>query len=286
MKRNIFICIVIAVFILLGIFVFKPTDKKVIQDPKNSTYQIEQILITLTDGKYEKETVPGSASKISVFMFGEPIKGDLNKDGKEDAGVILVYNSGGSGTFYYATVALNDGDKYNGTNAILLGDRIAPQTKEIKNGEFIVNYAERKPTDSMTVQPSIGVSKYLIIENGKLVENNNNKINIINGMKIEILKQGTGKETKNGDAVSVHYVGTLENGTKFDSSRDRGQPFSFSLGAGQVIEGWDKGVLGMKIGEVRKLTIPPEMGYGANGIPGAIPENATLIFEVELLGIK
>jgi len=108
----------------------------------------------------------------------------------------------------------------------------------------------------------------------------------IQGMKIEVLKQGSGQEAKNNDTVAVHYTGTLENGTKFDSSLDRGQPFEFTLGIGQVIQGWDKGVLGMKIGEKRKLTIPPEMGYGARGAGGVIPPNATLIFEVELLGIK
>ncbi|PIV41843.1 MAG: peptidylprolyl isomerase [Candidatus Nealsonbacteria bacterium CG_4_10_14_0_2_um_filter_40_15] len=105
-------------------------------------------------------------------------------------------------------------------------------------------------------------------------------------MKIEILKEGTGEEAKNGDTVSVHYTGTLEDGTKFDSSRDRGTPFSFILGAGRVIKGWDLGVAGMKIGEQRKLTIPSNLGYGTQGAGEVIPPNATLIFEVELLGIN
>jgi len=103
---------------------------------------------------------------------------------------------------------------------------------------------------------------------------------------INILKEGEGIGTKNGDSVSVHYVGTLENGTKFDSSIDRGQPFIFTLGAGKVISGWEIGVLGMKIGEKRKLTIPPELGYGKTGVPGVIPPDSVLIFEVELLGIN
>ena len=107
-----------------------------------------------------------------------------------------------------------------------------------------------------------------------------------NGLKIETLKEGTGEESKNGDMVSVHYTGTLEDGTKFDSSLDRGTPFEFKLGAGRVIKGWDLGVLGMKIGEKRRLTIPSDLGYGPNGIPGAIPPNAILIFEIELLDIN
>lgn len=96
---------------------------------------------------------------------------------------------------------------------------------------------------------------------------------------------GTGPAAKAGDRVSVHYVGTLSNGTKFDSSRDRGQPFSFALGRGQVIQGWDVGVAGMQVGGVRKLTIPPEEGYGSRGAGAVIPPNATLHFEVELLKI-
>lgn len=102
----------------------------------------------------------------------------------------------------------------------------------------------------------------------------------------ETLKQGDGAEAKAGKTVTVHYVGTLTDGSKFDSSRDRGEGFTFKLGAGQVIEGWDKGVAGMKIGEMRKLTIPPEMGYGARGFPPVIPANSTLIFEVELLEVR
>jgi FKBP-type peptidyl-prolyl cis-trans isomerase len=103
---------------------------------------------------------------------------------------------------------------------------------------------------------------------------------------IEDIKVGTGAEAKSGANVTVHYVGTLaSNGSKFDSSRDRGKGFSFKLGAGQVIQGWDKGVAGMKVGGLRKLTIPPHLAYGERGFPGAIPPNSTLVFEVELLSV-
>ena len=105
------------------------------------------------------------------------------------------------------------------------------------------------------------------------------------GLEIQDIKVGQGAEAKSGMTVSVHYVGTLTNGSKFDSSRDRGRGFSFKLGAGEVIKGWDQGVAGMKIGGLRKLTIPPELAYGDNGFPPVIPARATLVFEVELLGV-
>lgn len=107
----------------------------------------------------------------------------------------------------------------------------------------------------------------------------------ISKLETEDLQVGDGQEAKSGDVVKVHYTGTLTDGTVFDSSKDRGQPFTFTLGAGQVIQGWDLGFEGMRVGGRRKLTIPPELGYGERGVPGAIPANATLVFEVELLEI-
>ncbi len=105
-------------------------------------------------------------------------------------------------------------------------------------------------------------------------------------LKIEVLREGTGRAAEKGDIAVVHYIGTLLDGTKFDSSLDRGQPFSFVVGAGQVIQGWDQGVLGMKAGEKRGLILGSELAYGEYGAGGMIPPNATLIFEVELLEIN
>jgi FKBP-type peptidyl-prolyl cis-trans isomerase len=105
-------------------------------------------------------------------------------------------------------------------------------------------------------------------------------------LQIEEIVVGTGASPKSGQAVKVHYTGWLTNGKKFDSSVDRGQPFEFDIGVGQVIKGWDDGVMTMKVGGKRKLTIPPELGYGARGAGGVIPANATLVFEVELLGLE
>ncbi len=105
------------------------------------------------------------------------------------------------------------------------------------------------------------------------------------GLQYVVITEGDGAAPQTGNRVFVHYVGTLENGTKFDSSRDRGRPFDFVLGQGQVIKGWDEGVGMMKVGDRRKLIIPPDLGYGARGAGGVIPPNATLVFDVELLRI-
>ena len=105
-------------------------------------------------------------------------------------------------------------------------------------------------------------------------------------LKIEDIVVGTGADAVAGKSVTVHYTGWLVDGTKFDSSKDHGQPFTFQLGGGQVIKGWDQGVAGMKVGGKRKLTIPASLGYGDRGAGGVIPPGATLVFEVELLGVN
>lgn len=106
------------------------------------------------------------------------------------------------------------------------------------------------------------------------------------GLKYEDLVTGDGAEAAAGQTAVVHYTGWLTDGSKFDSSKDRNDPFSFGLGKGMVIRGWDEGVVGMRVGGTRKLTIPPELGYGARGAGGVIPPNATLVFEVELLELR
>jgi len=110
-------------------------------------------------------------------------------------------------------------------------------------------------------------------------------VDTLSGLQYDEIAEGAGAEAKSGQKVSVHYTGTLVDGKKFDSSRDRGKPFQFTLGVGQVIKGWDEGVAGMKVGGQRRLTIPPELGYGSRGAGGVIPPNATLIFDVELVKI-
>jgi peptidylprolyl isomerase len=114
----------------------------------------------------------------------------------------------------------------------------------------------------------------------------NSEVTTSSGLKYVDIKVGDGATPKKGQTVEVHYTGTLENGQKFDSSRDRNQTFKFQIGEGQVIQGWDEGLSTMKVGGSRKLIIPPNLGYGARGAGGVIPPNATLLFDVELVGVK
>lgn len=141
--------------------------------------------------------------------------------------------------------------------------------------------------DQLTSTPPAAT---ILTENNILIASDSmsdaNVVTTPSGLKYVELKEGTGATPERGQTVEVHYVGTLEDGTKFDSSRDRGQPFKFKIGVGQVIKGWDEGLSTMKVGGRRNLIIPPELGYGSRGAGGVIPPNATLLFDVELLGVK
>jgi hypothetical protein len=173
--------LVIVVLGLVGVFAYhvlkSSDDNRVVQvippvvsfDPANTTYTIDGQSVTLVNGKASVSAVPGSATQVTTSLFGKPTMGDLNHNSTTDAAVILVQNPGGSGTFYYVAAAIATASGTEGTNAILLGDRIAPQTLEIQNGTIIANYADRKPGQPMSKQPSVGVSKYFMFNGSELV---------------------------------------------------------------------------------------------------------------------
>lgn len=147
---------------------------------------------------------------------------------------------------------------------------------------------EVTPTQSIVASQTATINP---VDTTKLIamETNPNSEEVVttpSGLKYVELTEGSGATPKKGQTVVVHYTGTLEDGTKFDSSRDRNSPFSFKIGTGQVIKGWDEGLSTMKVGGRRQLIIPPELGYGARGAGGVIPPNATLLFDVELLKVS
>lgn len=156
-----YLYIIVGVVIIVA-FWFLRGD--LISDYKDAVYNIEGKSVDLENGVYEEQ----SFGRVSYF--GNEVRADLDSDGDEDIGFIIVHSSEGSGTFYYAAVAINNGGSYLGTNAILLGDRIAPQVTEFRDGELIFNYADRAKNDPMTMAPSIGVSKYIKVVGGNLVE--------------------------------------------------------------------------------------------------------------------
>lgn len=151
-------------------YFFRLADKKaVIVNPQNSTYVINGQNVTFINGRAEQEVAPGSASKTVTLYFGNEAVGDFNGDGMQDTAFILTQTAGGSGTFYYVALALGSQNGVTGTNAIFLGDRIAPQSTNFLNGEIVVNYVERKFDEPMTEIPSVGVSKYFQVIGERLV---------------------------------------------------------------------------------------------------------------------
>lgn len=141
-----------------------------VPDYKNATYIVDGTSITLVNGYAESPAAPGSASKLVTQYFGNEVTGDLTGDGTKSVAFLITQSGGGSGTFYYVVAALNAPSGPKGTNAILLGDRIAPQTTEIKDREIVVNYADRAAGEPMTAQPSVGVSRYFHLQGEMLVE--------------------------------------------------------------------------------------------------------------------
>lgn len=175
MKKGAAIIILCLGIIALGFFLKpKGVPKEIVvhvnDGYKNATYEIDGRNVALVNGVEQEEIAPDSASMLVTRYFGNEARGDLNGDGLEDVAFLLTEEGGGSGVFYYVVAAINTGDGYTGTSAVYLGDRIAPQTTEIRNGQIIVNYAERASNEAMTTAPSHGVSKYLKVQGKDLVE--------------------------------------------------------------------------------------------------------------------
>lgn len=163
---------VVTALVMVGIAgsYLSPREGRNALDPLNATYDIDGTRVTLTDGLAEQSIALDSASMLRAQTFGEPVRGDLDFDGDEDAAVILVVNFGGTGTFYYVAAATDARNGIEGTNAVLLGDRIAPQSLEIKNGVIVANYADRAPGEPFALPPSVGTTKYLMLRNGTLTD--------------------------------------------------------------------------------------------------------------------
>ena len=184
MNKTTWLIVVAVIIVIIGIFVYvgfskdqsqtltptNATSTVVTFDPLNATYTIDGHPVTFTNGRSNAATAPGSAEQITATIFDVAAPGDLNGDGKPDTAVILTQDTGGSGTFYYAAAAINTPTGAQGTNAILLGDRIAPQNISIQNDQVVVNYADRKPGEPFSTQPSVGVTKYLSYNSSTLEE--------------------------------------------------------------------------------------------------------------------
>ena len=179
MKKFIFIIVLIVVF-AIGIMKFSgktalvltptPAPAQISNDYKNIAYQIEGQEILLKNGSAETAAAPDSVETVTTQYFGNEVRGDFNNDGNQDVAFVLTQSGGGTGVFFYVVAAIKTASGYKGTNAVFLGDRIAPQTTEFKNGEIIVNYTDRKPNESFATDPSVGVSKYLKTNGLQLLE--------------------------------------------------------------------------------------------------------------------
>lgn len=175
MDRNTMLYLFVAIVVVgFGVYFFSSENTGEQQsfsfDPGNASYKIEDKTITLVNGVSETEAAPGSAIKTVTRYFGNETKGDLNEDGREDSAFLITHDSGGSGVFYYIVSVLQMSSGYKPTNAVFVGDRIAPQSTNIIDGVLYVNYAERKPDEPMTAQPSVGVTKaFVVTPEGALV---------------------------------------------------------------------------------------------------------------------
>jgi peptidylprolyl isomerase len=161
---------------------------------------------------------------------------------------------------------------------VCVGVLVFTQISGQKNTAISNQSPQTQPTTTVTQENNTPIKSNTMSEA--------NAVTTSSGLKYVEIIEGTGATPQAGQTVEVHYIGTLQDGTKFDSSRDRNTPFTFKIATGQVIKGWDEGVITMKVGGRRQLIIPSELGYGARGAGGVIPPNATLIFDVELLGVK
>lgn len=173
-KKILVLTVVVSLVILAaaGFLFFQPKSAKKysVADSKNNSYLIDGQKIVLLNGISQVAAAPDSASKLTTQYFGNEVKADFNGDRKTDVAFLLTQDAGGTGIFYYVAAVVSSAGGYKGTNAILLGDRIAPQTTEFSNGKIIVNYADRKPNEPMSADPTVGVSRYFTISGENLAE--------------------------------------------------------------------------------------------------------------------
>ncbi len=172
-KRPIFIAaaVIITIFVAVWIASLSKTHAPsipVVFDPMNASYDLDGKIVSFIDGHSEKEAVPGSAAKIETSIFGEPARGDLDADGDEDAALMIIENPGGTGTFFYVSVAINDSTGTIGIDSVFLGDRVIPQNISIINGEIVVNYTVREKGEPFSAEPTVDATTRIILVNGKL----------------------------------------------------------------------------------------------------------------------